>query len=84
MHKIATINTRIEPRLKIQAENILHEAGMTSAEAVRLFYTQICLHNGLPFEVKIPNKKTVRAMQDANNRKTHKAKSVDDLFNELD
>ena len=84
MHKIATINTRIEPRLKIQAKNILHEAGMTSAEAVRLFYTQICLHNGLPFEVKIPNKKTVRAMQDANNRKTHKAKSVDDLFNELD
>jgi len=84
MHKVATINTRIEPRLKIQAENILHEAGLTSAEAVRLFYTQICLHNGLPFEVKIPNKETIKAMQDANSRKTHKAKSVDDLFNELD
>jgi len=84
MHKVATINTRIEPRLKIQAENILHEAGLTSAEAVRLFYTQICLHNGLPFDVKIPNKETVKAMQDANSRKTHKAKSVDDLFNELD
>lgn len=83
MHKIATINTRIEPKLKTQAEAILHKVGLTSAEAVRLFYMQVCLHKGLPFEVRIPNKKTMKAMQDAGNRKTHKAKSVDELFEDL-
>ena len=56
MYKVATINTRIEPELKIAAESILHKVGLTSAEAVRLFYKQVCLHKGLPFEIKIPNK----------------------------
>ncbi len=73
MHKIATINTRIEPKLKSQAETILHKVGLTSAEAVRLFYMQVCLHKGLPFEVKIPNEETIKAMRDAANRKTHKS-----------
>ncbi len=55
--KDATINTRIEPELKAQAEKILQKVGLSSAEAIRLFYTQICLAKGLPFEVKIPDKK---------------------------
>ena len=84
MHKVATINTRIEPKLKSQAEAILHKVGLTSAEAVRLFYMQVCLQKGLPFEVKIPNKATIKAMKDADNRKTHKAKNVDELFEDLD
>ncbi len=84
MHKVATINTRIEPKLKSQAETIFRKVGLTSAEAVRLFYMQVCLHKGLPFEVKIPNEETVKAMQDADKRKTRKAKSVDDLFDNLD
>lgn len=83
MHKAATINTRIEPKLKTQAEAILHKVGLTSAEAVRLFYMQICLQKGLPFVVKIPNKATIKAMHDANKRKTHKAKNVDELFKDL-
>lgn len=83
MHKIATINTRIEPRLKTQAEAILHKVGLTSAEAVRLFYKQVCLHNGLPFDVKIPNKETIKAMHDADNRKTHKARNAGDIFEDL-
>lgn len=83
MHKIATINTRIEPELKEKAENILHKVGLTSAEAVRLFYRQVCIHKGLPFDVKIPNKATIKAMHNADKRKTRKAKSVDKLFEDL-
>ena len=84
MHKVATVNTRMEPELKTKAEDILHEVGLTSAEAVRLFYMQVCLHKGLPFEVKIPNEETLKAMRDADKRKTRKAKRVDDLFTDLD
>ncbi len=80
MHKEATVNARIEPKLKKEAEAILHDVGLTSAEAVRLLYKQICLQKGLPFDVKIPNKTTIKAMRDADKRKTHKAKSVDELF----
>lgn len=84
MHKIATVNARIEPKLKNQAELILHKVGLSSAEAVRLFYKQICLHKGLPFEVKIPNEDTLHAMDDANKRNTKKVKNVDALFKNLE
>lgn len=83
MHKIATINARVEPKLKTEAETILHRVGLSAAEAVRLFYKQICFHKGLPFEVRIPNSKTVKAMQDVNARRTHKAESVAQLFKDL-
>lgn len=84
MKKVATINTRIEPKLKARAETILRKVGLTSAEAVRLFYMQVCLNNGLPFDVRIPNKKTVNAMRNADKRKTRKASSVDELFEDLE
>jgi DNA-damage-inducible protein J len=83
MHKVATVNARIEPKLKTRAESILRKIGLTSAEAVRLFYRQVCLNNGLPFEVKIPHKKTIQAMHNADHRKTHKAKNVDELFKDI-
>ena len=83
MDMTATVNARINPKLKTRAESILKRIGLTSAEAVRIFYTQICLNKGIPFEVKVPNKKTIKAMKDADAGKTHKAASVDALFNEL-
>lgn len=84
MHKSAIINTRINPELKLHAERILHKIGLSSAEAVRLFYFQIYLHKGLPFEAKIPNKATIKAMRDADAGKVIRAKSVDDIFDNLD
>lgn len=83
MHKTATVNTRIDPMLKERAENILHKVGLSAAEAVRLFYTQICLQKGLPFEAKIPNKSSVQAMKDAASRKTKKVSGIDELFEDL-
>ena len=54
-HKTETLNARVEPALKNNAERILKKLGLSNAEAIRLFYTQICLNNGLPFRVNIPN-----------------------------
>jgi DNA-damage-inducible protein J len=84
MHKSAMINTRIDPKLKSRAEIILRKVGLTSAEAIRIFYTQITLRNGLPFKIKIPNKTTVKALQDADAGKTLKTENVDALFDDLD
>jgi DNA-damage-inducible protein J len=82
--KAAIINARIEPDLKAQAESILNKIGLSSAEAIRLFYNQICLQKGLPFDLKIPSATTLKAMQDADMRKTRKAKSVKDLLGDND
>ena len=84
MNKISTVNARMEPMLKTKAESILHKVGLTTAEAIRLFYSQICLQKGLPFDVKVPNATTIKAMRDADSGKTIKAESVDDFFKTLD
>ena len=83
MNKAATINARIEPMLKHQAETILHNVGLSTAEAIRLFYTQICLHKGLPFEVKIPNTKTLNALNELEAGKGHHYNSMDDVWSDI-
>ena len=54
MSKTSNLYVRIEPEVKEQAEKILDALGVTPSSAVNMFYKQIILHQGLPFEVKIP------------------------------
>ena len=54
MAKSANLYARIEPDLKEQAENILTALGIPASNALTMFYKQIILQNGLPFEVKLP------------------------------
>lgn len=55
MAKSANLYTRIEPELKEQAEAILASLGIPASNAITMFYRQIILHRGLPFEVKLPS-----------------------------
>lgn len=52
--KSSNLTTRIEPELKEKAENILSALGISASSAINMFYKQIVLHGGLPFEVKLP------------------------------
>jgi DNA-damage-inducible protein J len=83
--KTAAVHSRIQPEIKEKAENILHRLGLSPTEAIRIFYTQITLRNGLPFDVAIPNKKTVQALEDSRTgRNLERFDSVDQLFNSWD
>ena len=62
MGKTAQIRARVEPELKKKAEGILDAVGVTPTEAIRLFYRQVVLMRGLPFEVRIPNATTLATM----------------------
>lgn len=84
MNKSAMIRARIEPELKEDAEAIFQMLGLTTTEAITLFYTQVKFHNGLPFEIKIPNQKTQQVFQDTDNEANLiPAKNVDDMFEQL-
>jgi len=54
MAKTANIYARIEPDVKEQAESILTALGIPASNAINMFYKQIILQRGLPFEVKMP------------------------------
>ncbi len=77
--KTATIRARIEPELKNSVENILVALGVSTSDAITMFYKQIELHNGLPFKIEIPNDETIKAMEEARINKGMDMITVDEL-----
>lgn len=57
--KSANLYARIEPEVKEQAESILSALGIPASNAINMFYKQIILQRGLPFEVKMPSAKPI-------------------------
>ena len=83
--KTAAVHSRIQPEIKEKAESILLRLGLSPTEAIRMFYTQITLRNGLPFDVAIPNKETVQALEDSRaGSKLESFDSVEKLFESWD
>jgi len=58
MSKTATVRARLKPELKEKAEEILHRLGVNTTQAITMFYRQIEMTNGLPFNMVIPNATT--------------------------
>jgi len=85
MAKTAVVRARIEPELKTDAEYILRELGLSPTEAVTLFYRQVKLRRGLPFEVKIPNEITLKTFQDTDAGKNIiQTQGKEELFEKLE
>ena len=63
MAKTAMVRARTTPDLKSEVERILDKLGLTTTEAINLFFAQVKLRKGLPFEVKIPNKTTLETFR---------------------
>jgi DNA-damage-inducible protein J len=55
MPRAAMIHARMEPELKQSVESIFKELGMSTTEAVTLFYKQVKMRRGLPFSVEVPD-----------------------------
>lgn len=90
MAKTETINIRIEPSLKKQAEETLNYLGLTMSEAVNLFFKQVVINDGIPFEIKKPkyNRKTLKAMKEAEKISKHPERykqfnNFDELWEDL-
>ena len=84
MAKTAHITARIDPDLKHDAEEVFKELGLTTTQAITLFYKQVDLERGLPFAVRLPNDETRTALDQARDR--HELESfntLDDLFVDL-
>lgn len=63
--KNAIINARVESDLKADVEHILKSLGLNATQAITMFYQQIKLHNGIPFDVKIPNEETQKMIEES-------------------
>ncbi len=95
MARTSNIYVRVEPNVKEQAEAVLDKLGIPMSNAVAIFLRQVVMHNGLPFEVKIPDRKPLslsnlteaefntemlKAHDDFENERTY---SLEEVENEL-
>ena len=84
MTKTSTISARIDPELKNKVNQVFKDLGLTTAQAITLFYKQVEFQHGLPFNVKIPTDLTIKALEDAKLRRNLETfNSVEDLLADL-
>jgi DNA-damage-inducible protein J len=60
-----TVRARIDSNLKNEVESIFHELGLSTSQAITLFLKKVKMERGIPFELKIPNETTIKAMNEA-------------------
>ncbi len=58
----SVVRSRIDSKIKSEAEKILKASGFTLSQGIRLFLFQVIAEKALPFKVKTPNKKTRAAL----------------------
>ena len=84
MSKTAMIRARTELKLKKKVERIFEILGLTASEAINLFYHRVEIENGIPFDLKIPNAQTLRAINDADKKNNiHSHEDVEDMLKDL-
>lgn len=54
MEKSMTLNLRINPAVKQQAEEVLKQLGIPMATAIDMYLRQISLTGGIPFSISLP------------------------------
>ncbi len=63
MKKSTMIRARVTPALKDSVETIFGSLGLNPSQAITLFYKQVLLHRGLPFNVSLPNELTNQTIE---------------------
>ena len=85
MAKTANIQARNDPETKTKAQKILNTLNISMSEAISMYLTQVALHKGIPFDIRIPNEVTIATLQKSEEGKElNEVSSVDKLFQELD
>lgn len=78
---MATINIRIDDRLKEESREVLEDLGLDLSTGIKAFLTQVVVKNGLPFELTL-NELDMSVMQIENGKGVRVA-NVDELMEKL-
>lgn len=91
MARTSNVFARVEPEVKEQAEIVLEQLGIPMSNAIGMFLRQVVLQRGLPFEMKLPERRPLdmssisreqfdremrKSMEDLRAGRTHSADEV--------
>ncbi len=77
------VRARIDTSTKERAAGALEEMGLSISDAIRLLMLRVADERRLPFEVKVPNAKTRKAIAELESGKGKSFASVNDLMADL-
>lgn len=83
MASVETVRARIDSTLKRDASEALAEMGLTVSEAIRLMLVRVASDRALPFDVRSPNAKTIKALKAAEAGEVVRQASVASLMADL-
>jgi DNA-damage-inducible protein J len=78
------VHVRVDEKTKQRAAKTLAGMGISVSDAVRMLLVRVAVEKALPFEVKLPNATTVKAMRQLDTGKGKRFKSPEALFKDLD
>lgn len=82
--KTAVVRARVDENLKLDVEGVLSQLGLTMSEAIGLYMAQIKLRHGIPFDIRVPNKETLEAFRDTDQKRNLiRSKNAKDMFKKL-
>ena len=77
------VRARIDTATKERATDALEAMGLSISDAIRLMMLRIANERRLPFEIKVPNATTRKAITELEAGKGKRLKSVDALMADL-
>ena len=78
------VRARIDTATKERATEALNAMGISVSDAIRLLMIRVADEQRLPFEIKAPNKATLKAITELEDKKVASFDSVDALMADLD
>jgi DNA-damage-inducible protein J len=77
------VHVRVDEKIKQRAAKTLAVMGISLSDAVRMLLVRVAAEKALPFDVRVPNATTVKAMRAADKGKGRRVKSASALFKDL-
>jgi DNA-damage-inducible protein J len=83
MATTSMVHVRVDERVKEKAAATLAKMGISVSDAVRMMLVRVAEEKALPFDVRVPNAATVKAMQSADKKQGKRFRSAEALFKDL-
>ena len=77
------VHIRVDEEVKAKAAETLASMGLTVSDAVRILLTRIAAEKAIPFEIRVPNRATLAAMEAGDRGEVFRASSVAEMMAEL-
>jgi DNA-damage-inducible protein J len=83
MPATATVHVRVDEKVKQKAAKTLAAMGMSVSDVVRILLMRVAAEKALPFELRVPNRKTLAAIKAGERGQVSRASNVEAMMAEL-